>query len=50
MNLQAPCEAVAASLPAGTGPYRVITQLGVYGFEEESKRMQLVALHPGVTV
>ena len=36
-------------LPAGTGPYRVITQLGVYGFEEQSKRMQLVALHPGVT-
>ena len=39
----------AAGLPAGTGPYRVITQLGVYGFEEQSKRMQLVALHPGVT-
>src|SRR5512136_2831327 len=40
----------AAGLPAGTGPYRVITQLGVYGFEEETKRMQLIALHPGVTV
>ena len=40
----------AAGLPAGTGPYRVITQLGVYGFEEETKRMQLLALHPGVTV
>jgi acyl CoA:acetate/3-ketoacid CoA transferase beta subunit len=40
----------AAGLPAGTGPYRVITQLGVYGFEEETRRMQLVALHPGVTV
>ncbi len=40
----------AAGLPAGTGPYRVITQLGVYGFEEETGRMQLLALHPGVTV
>ncbi len=39
-----------AGLPVGTGPYRVITQLGVYGFEEESKRMQLLAVHPGVTV
>ncbi|HSQ38158.1 MAG TPA: 3-oxoacid CoA-transferase, partial [Acidimicrobiia bacterium] len=40
----------AAGLPVGTGPYRVITQLGVYGFEEDSKRMQLLAVHPGVTV
>jgi glutaconate CoA-transferase subunit B len=39
----------AAGLPAGSGPYRVITQLGVYGFEERSKRMQLLAVHPGVT-
>ena len=38
----------AAGLPAGSGPYRVITQLGVYGFEEQSKRMQLLAVHPGV--
>ncbi|OFW55226.1 MAG: 3-oxoacid CoA-transferase [Actinobacteria bacterium RBG_16_70_17] len=40
----------AAGLPAGSGPYRVITQLGVYGFEEVSKRMQLLAVHPGITV
>jgi len=40
----------AAGLPAGSGPYRVITQLGVYGFEEGTKRMQLLAVHPGVTV
>jgi glutaconate CoA-transferase, subunit B len=39
-----------AGLPEGSGPYRVITQLGVYGFEELSKRMVLLALHPGVTV
>ena len=37
-------------MPPNTGPYRVITQLGVYGFEEVSKRMQLLAVHPGITV
>jgi glutaconate CoA-transferase subunit B len=37
-------------LPQDTGPYRVITQLGVYDFHEESKRLRLLALHPGVTV
>jgi len=37
-------------LPADSGPYRVITQLGIYGFEPRSKRMQLLSLHPGVTV
>jgi acyl CoA:acetate/3-ketoacid CoA transferase beta subunit len=39
-----------AGLPAGCGPYRVITQLGVYGFDDESKRMVLLTRHPGVTV
>ena len=39
-----------AGLPAGTGPYRVITQLGVYDFNEATKRLQLQVLHPGVTV
>jgi len=39
-----------AGLPADSGPYRVITQLGLYGFDEESKRMRLLATHPGVTV
>jgi glutaconate CoA-transferase subunit B len=39
-----------AGLPAGTGPYRVITQLGVYGFDEATKRLQLLTLHPGVTM
>jgi len=28
----------------------VITQLGVYGFDEATKRLQLLVLHPGVTV
>ncbi|MCL6429841.1 MAG: 3-oxoacid CoA-transferase [Anaerolineae bacterium] len=39
-----------AGLPAGSGPYRVITQLGIYGFHPESKRLQLLSLHPGVTI
>ena len=37
-------------LPEGSGPYRVITQLGVYGFDEKSKKMKLVSLHPNVTI
>ncbi len=39
-----------AGLPAETGPYRVITQLGVLGFDDESKEMMLLSVHPGVTV
>lgn len=38
-----------AGLPAGSGPYRVITQLGVFNFEETTKRMQLLATHPGLS-
>jgi glutaconate CoA-transferase subunit B len=37
-------------LPKGSGPYRVITQLGVFGFDEKSKKMKLVSLHPNVTI
>jgi glutaconate CoA-transferase, subunit B len=39
-----------AGLPADSGPYRVITQLGVYGFDDATKRMRLLAVHPGVGV
>ncbi len=39
----------AAGLPPGSGPYKVITDLCVLGFEEESKRMQVESIHPGVT-
>lgn len=39
----------AAGLPAGSGPYKVITDLAVMGFDERSKRMQVESLHPGVT-
>ena len=40
----------AAGLPPGTGPYRVITDLAVLGFHEETKRMEVLSLHPGVTL
>lgn len=48
--LSGPGAREAAGLAGGTGPYRVITQLGVYGFDEATKRLKLLALHPGVTV
>ena len=37
-------------LPRDSGPYRIITQLGVYGFDKESKKMKLISIHPGITV
>ncbi len=40
----------AAGLPPGTGPYRVVSTLALLDFDEETKRMRLVATHPGVTV
>jgi glutaconate CoA-transferase subunit B len=39
-----------AGLPRNTGPYRVITQLGVFDFGGKNKTMRLIAMHPGVTV
>lgn len=38
-----------AGLPEG-GPYRVITQLGVYGFDDETKKIKLISVHPGVSI
>jgi glutaconate CoA-transferase, subunit B len=37
-----------AGLPAGTGPYRVITDLAIMGYHPETCRMQVLSLHPGV--
>jgi glutaconate CoA-transferase subunit B len=39
-----------AGLPPGTGPYRVITDLAVLGYHEQTRRMQVLSLHPGVTM
>src|SRR5689334_6153249 len=38
----------AAGLPPGTGPYRVITDLAVMGYHDQTKRMEVLSLHPGV--
>jgi glutaconate CoA-transferase subunit B len=40
----------AAGLPPGTGPYRVITDLAVMGYHEHSKRMEVISLHPGISL
>ncbi len=37
-----------AGLPGG-GPHRVITDKAVFGFDEETHRMKLLSVHPGVT-
>lgn len=33
----------------GGGPWRVISHLGLMGFDDETKRMKLLSYHPGVT-
>ena len=33
----------------GQGPWRVISHLGVMGFDDETCRMKLISYHPGVT-
>src|SRR5438876_10309964 len=48
--LTGPGSREAAGLPPGTGPYRVITDMAVLGYHEETKRMQVLSLHPGVTL
>ena len=45
--LGGPGEREKAGLPRGSGPYRVVTQLGLYGFHSEKKRLELISLHPG---
>jgi glutaconate CoA-transferase, subunit B len=40
----------AAGLPANTGPARVITDLCVLDFADDTKRMRVRSLHPGVTL
>jgi len=39
-----------AGLAANTGPYRVISQLGIYDFEPETRRMRIISLHPGIQI
>ncbi len=39
-----------AGLPPGTGPYKVITDLAIMGFDNDERRMEVESLHPGVTL
>ena len=48
--LQGGTSRVDAGLPKDTGPYRVITDIGVYGYHPETKEMMLISLHPGKTI
>jgi glutaconate CoA-transferase subunit B len=38
-----------SGLPLGTGPYRIITNMALMGFDEETKRMKVLSLNPGYT-
>jgi len=40
----------AAGLPADTGPYKIITDLAVLGFDEATKAMKVESLNPGVEI
>jgi len=48
--LNGPGAREAAGLPPGTGPYKVVTDLAILGFDDDSKRMRVESLHPGVTL
>ena len=48
--LSGPGAREAAGLPPGTGPYKVITDLCILGYDDRTKRMQVDSLHPGVTL
>jgi glutaconate CoA-transferase, subunit B len=38
-----------AGLPPGSGPHKVITNLCVIGFDDQTKRMKVESMHPGIT-
>jgi glutaconate CoA-transferase subunit B len=48
--LNGPGSREEAGLPVDTGPYRVITDLCVIGYDQEQKVMEVLSLHPGVTM
>ena len=48
--LQGGTSRVDSGLPKDTGPYRVITDIGVYGYHPETKEMMIISLHPGKTI
>lgn len=48
--LDGPGAREAAGLPPGTGPYKIITNLAILGFDDATKVMQVESLSPGVTL
>lgn len=48
--LHGPGAREAAGLPPGTGPFRVITDLAVMGYHHDTKVMEVLSLHPGVSM
>jgi len=48
--LDGPGARESAGLPAGTGPYRVVTNLAVMGYHAQNKRMMLLATQRGVSI
>lgn len=38
-----------SGLPLDTGPYKIVTDMGVMDFEPESKRMRVISANPGFT-
>lgn len=40
----------AAGLAPGGGPYKIITDLAVLGFDDETKRMKIESIHPGIAL
>jgi glutaconate CoA-transferase subunit B len=46
--LEGPGSREAAGLPPGTGPYKVVTNLCVIGFDEQTCRMRVERIHPGL--
>ncbi len=48
--LDGPGAREAAGLPAGTGPWRAVTPWAMFGYEEQSCELMLMAVSPFVTV
>lgn len=47
--LNGPGSREQVGLPPNTGPYRVVSNLGLMGYDEKSKRMMLLKTNPGIT-
>jgi glutaconate CoA-transferase subunit B len=47
--LEGPGARERAGLPGNTGPYKVVTNMAVMGYDEKTKRMRVESTHPGYT-